>query len=546
MYNQKEHLDHLTEIQRQIEFYFSENTIDREDLMRNVMEVDCGYVTIDLILMFLKLQNLNCSATDVQKVIQNSTYLLLSNDGKRIRRLAAYRLPEEPYMHRWWHPNSSMSTFIEAVQLRKFISAKKSFKNGNFDGVSRKDSAQLELLRQMGSGEIQQIYGNSNLKPFFISSCIHSPLIRFSQELDLRPVQSFAFLLWTVFPRLLLTYPDIIREPSIFQRPDWASHWKLAVKLVEQGLTKINSNAIEVISRLDFPYSEEGCLCIIRGVDAAVALLLAGLVCVNPRIFVVHDNVTATVRIKDVSMTGHGFFLSGVQQTIYRMKTTVSPSPSSSSSSSTTASDKKDSSSSRGGGGGANNNDSRVATPDEVLALHRLRLEVTALPPLCHINWAFYCRELLESMEKVSTTNTVEVSELNNADYYSLPERVLLRVDGVNRDEARVIASALCSSRIIVVHQISSSTISIKDIVQCGPLRSNLGRTTYRVLPPEGLQPPVTGTKIISVGSRAMSEAELKYLRALRWRDRLPALVVAARFRNGAFFHVLKMVANYL
>jgi hypothetical protein len=148
---------------------------------------------------------------------------------------------------------------------------------------------------------------------------------------------------------------------------------------------------------------------------------------------------------------------------------------------------------------------SRIATPDEVSVLHRLRLEVIPIPPLCHINWEFYCRELLESMVKVSATNTVEVSEMNNADYH-LPDGVLLRMDGVNAKEARVIASAICNSRIIVVHD-KLSTIWIKDLTMCGPLKLDGRRTTYRVLPPEGLVsvPPVVIMKTISVGSREMT-----------------------------------------
>jgi hypothetical protein len=149
-------------------------------------------------------------------------------------------------------------------------------------------------------------------------------------------------------------------------------------------------------------------------------------------------------------------------------------------------------------------------------------------------------------MVKVAATNTVEVSKMNNADYH-LADGVLLRMDGVDAKEARVIASAICNSRIIVVHD-KLSTIWIKDLTMCGPLKFDGRRTTYRVLPPEGLVsvPPVVIMKTISVGSREMTEAELRYLRSLRWRGRLPALMVAARFRGGWFFHVLKMVATFL
>ena len=69
------------EIQRQIEFYFSDYILIREDIIRNIMEADCGYVTIDLLLMLLKLQALNCNAVDVQTAVQNSAHLFVSNDG---------------------------------------------------------------------------------------------------------------------------------------------------------------------------------------------------------------------------------------------------------------------------------------------------------------------------------------------------------------------------------------------------------------------------------------------------------------------------------
>ena len=42
----------LPDILKQIEVYFSANTLDREDLMRYAIEVDCGHVAIDLLLMF--------------------------------------------------------------------------------------------------------------------------------------------------------------------------------------------------------------------------------------------------------------------------------------------------------------------------------------------------------------------------------------------------------------------------------------------------------------------------------------------------------------
>ena len=89
-------------------------------------------------------------------------------------------------------------------------------------------------------------------------------------------------------------------------------------------------------------------------------------------------------------------------------------------------------------------------------------------------------------MEKVSVAKNAQVvAEMRNVDY-SLAEGDLLRVDGVNAEEARMIACALCNSRIIVVHD-HVSTIWIKDITKSGPLKADSRRTTYRILPPEGL-----------------------------------------------------------
>ena len=75
-------------------------------------------------MMLPKLQALNCDAVDVQTAVQNSAYLLLSNDGKRIRRVGAYKLPDEP-SDSFFHGYSTPSTCIQAVQLQRFKSYSK-------------------------------------------------------------------------------------------------------------------------------------------------------------------------------------------------------------------------------------------------------------------------------------------------------------------------------------------------------------------------------------------------------------------------------------
>ena len=43
-----------------------------------------------------------------------------------------------------------------------------------------------------------------------------------------------------------------------------------------------------------------------------------------------------------------------------------------------------------------------------------------------------------------------------------------------------------------------------------------------------------------------MTEKERAYLKRLRWRSRRPALLLAIRFKNGKYFHVLKLITYYL
>ena len=148
----------LPDILKQIEFYFSANTLDREDLMRYAIEVDCGHVAIDLLLTFNKLRELTSNATDVQKSIRNSVNLILSHDGKKIRRLAAYRLTEESQTCRQGgyyrgdggslfggreslsHQPRNPSSFMEAIASRRYYSARMFFKSEIFLGGSSREA----------------------------------------------------------------------------------------------------------------------------------------------------------------------------------------------------------------------------------------------------------------------------------------------------------------------------------------------------------------------------------------------------------------------
>jgi hypothetical protein len=251
----------LPDILKQIEFYFSANTLDREDLMRYAIEVDCGYVAIDLLLTFNKLRELTSNATDVQKSIQNSVNLILSHDGKKIRRLTAYRLTEESQICRqggyykgdggsrrglfggreaFSHQPHNPSSFMEAIASRRYYSARMFFKSEIFLGGSSRDrdSAEIKVLREFGSRV--PLSSLSEKKDIFLTPSIF-------RILHAQSAQPHILLLWTAFPRILLSNPDIVHEPSIFQRPDWKSHWQFALTRIEQGATKIDSSIKEVL-----------------------------------------------------------------------------------------------------------------------------------------------------------------------------------------------------------------------------------------------------------------------------------------------------------
>eukprot|EP01035_Chromulina_nebulosa_P036837 gene36837-49681_t len=149
--------------------------MSKEDLMRIAIEVDCGYVAIELLLTFPKLKQLNCDASLVQQAVKNSVYLLLSDDGKCIRRVSSYRAPEQVI----GISNSNIigtkipSTFMEAVQSNRCISTKK-FLNSH---ISR-DLAEIEVMRRIGSREfLRSSSFYWNLKSFFLSPSIHNSLI---------------------------------------------------------------------------------------------------------------------------------------------------------------------------------------------------------------------------------------------------------------------------------------------------------------------------------------------------------------------------------
>jgi hypothetical protein len=191
----------------------------------------------------------------------------------------------------------------------------------------------------------------------------------------------------------------------------------------------------------------------------------------------------------------------------------------------------------------------RSITADDLTYLRQLP------PPVCnrtYINWEFYCRELLESIQSLSGSLVDQVMELENTDY-PLQEGVLCTYYGINAEGARQLASGLCSSKIIVVYDKALTALYIKDITLSGPQKLAYFRTTYRIAPSpphsstiELEEEPIAQLMPQQERLRTITDNEVAYLKQLRWQDRRPALLVAARCRNGIYFHVLKLVAMFL
>ena len=177
-----------------------------------------------------------------------------------------------------------------AIASRRYYSARMFFKSEIFLGD--RDSAEIKVLREFGSRV--PLSSLSKKKDIFLTSSIF-------RILHAQSAQPHILLLWTAFPQILLSNPDMVHEPSIFQSPDWESHWQFALTRFEQGATKIDSSIKEILPVEKLP-PDRGILCMFEDVDAAGALLLASIFCVSSQIVVVHDFVGNAVWIEDLSV----------------------------------------------------------------------------------------------------------------------------------------------------------------------------------------------------------------------------------------------------
>jgi lupus La protein len=79
-------------LKQQIEFYFSDSNFPRDKFLRNKAAENDGWVPIEVIATFNKVKQISTDVDFISKVLRTSEVLQVSEDGKRVRRLAP--LPE--------------------------------------------------------------------------------------------------------------------------------------------------------------------------------------------------------------------------------------------------------------------------------------------------------------------------------------------------------------------------------------------------------------------------------------------------------------------
>lgn len=178
------------------------------------------------------------------------------------------------------------------------------------------------------------------------------------------------------------------------------------------------------------------------------------------------------------------------------------------------------------------------ATFPKLLLMHHDIIHEPAPYDRTFINWEYYCVELLQEIHRLGGTEVEKVIELTNIDF-SRPKGDLCKVNGVNAEGALLLAKAFCNSKIIVVHD-HMNTVWIKDLSLSGNMIADRRRTTYCL--PSLIHGRVREMERL----REVTEKEAAYLKHLRWKARLPALLVAARFREGRHFGALVVVASFL
>ena len=556
----KEKFTRNLQIKQQLENYFADNEIiqpskvipmpvrpqyEREGLLALASETNLNcYVGIDFLITLPSLALLTKDTSVIVAAVENSTCLILSDDSKQIRVLPSAKVstPVEIYLD---NPNDEDSLFMNAIKTNRFITARKLFKRRTNKLNTR---TQMDILRKSNMsrkmGLVIKLLTQYNGLSIF-------NLFRHVLYCDVNP--SYVLLLWTIFPKLLLMHEDIIHEPTIFQEaydtcgPNW---WGEVLNRLQQRARQSTAEQNRVTEFEVNSWMPHGDICTIRGVDAAGARVLAKALC-SEKIMVIHDRVNC-VWVKDVTCSGPSMpniprtafrvLVGGKEENMQVCDTRSIREPL------IVAADGREGKETEAVGeedeGGKvvsqEQEDSMTAPPTRELSADELEY-LKGLDPMVldrtYINWEFYCRDLLESMQRVSGSPVDEVIERLNVIYPLIHTEVCV-INGVNAAGARLLAQALCSESIILVHNITTTTLSIIDITGANQITTHIDPTivTYVVMPsPSNIRK-----------ARELTKKELAFLRRLRWRDRRPAVLVAARYRRGQHFNVLKIVAHFL
>mmetsp|Transcript_10021 Transcript_10021/g.13749 ORF Transcript_10021/g.13749 Transcript_10021/m.13749 type:complete len:376 (+) Transcript_10021:1361-2488(+) len=287
-------------IKKQVEYYFSDNTLDFERQMKIATEVDHGFVGIDLLMTFPLLAKLTTDASKVVEAVKDSVHLRLSEDNKKIQRIVPYRV-DTYHLYRndsnyyrskrtsisgygYYRTNGgNVQPFVHAIQNSRFLTAKKLLKEV-ISSVDR-DCAEMDVLK---------LNKNFNFEV----------LLRFQSLFSLmgQGHESFVLLLWATFPKLLLLHQDLITEPAPHEKT--LINWEFYCRELLLEIRRLGGSEVEKVIELpgmDFS-SPSGDLRQVNGVNAEEALLLAKALC-NSNIIVVHDHVN-TVWIKDKALSG--------------------------------------------------------------------------------------------------------------------------------------------------------------------------------------------------------------------------------------------------
>ncbi|XP_026854577.1 lupus La protein isoform X1 [Electrophorus electricus] len=166
-------------VAEQIEYYFGDHNLPRDRFLKEQMQLDDGWVSLETMLKFNRLKSLTTDATVIVKSLQKSKTGLLeiSEDQNKIRRCLTKPLPElnDEYRDAVKHRSIYMKGFpldttldevkewlaekgaVENIHMRK--GPQKTFKGSIFAVLNSEDAAKAFVMRD----DVKQFKGNDML-----------------------------------------------------------------------------------------------------------------------------------------------------------------------------------------------------------------------------------------------------------------------------------------------------------------------------------------------------------------------------------------------